>query len=120
MTALKQNINIAGREFFQTSLVTYLILTLAETLRAGTVSNFFNMNYLLLVVLITGLAMVITEEEMPANIAATEDGPSEPQGARNVTLEEQRRAESRSEFYRAQAKNAKSIRRPRTRLKDLQ
>lgn len=57
----KQNMNIASREFFQTSLVTYLLLTLAETLSEGFVSNFFNMNYLLLVVLVTGVVMVLTE-----------------------------------------------------------
>ncbi|MBW3538351.1 hypothetical protein KY386_02570 [Candidatus Parcubacteria bacterium] len=55
--------NIVAREFFQTALVTYLLLTLAETLREGFVSNFFNMNYLLLVVLVTGVVMVLTEPD---------------------------------------------------------
>jgi hypothetical protein len=58
---IKNNINIVGREFFQVFLVTYLLLTLAETWRQGFVSNFFNMNWLLLVVLVSGVAMVLTE-----------------------------------------------------------
>lgn len=70
--SMKQTINIASREFFQTSLVTYLLLTLAETLSEGFVSNFFNMNYLLLVVLVTGIVMVLTEPpESPVGQAVT-------------------------------------------------
>jgi hypothetical protein len=66
-TSLKTGINIVGREFFQVFLVTYLLLTLAETFREGFVSNFFNMNWLLLVVLVSGIMMVLTE---PADAAA--------------------------------------------------
>lgn len=58
-----QVISIIGQEVFQASLVTYLLLTLAETFREGFVSNFFNMNYLLLVVLVIGVAMVLTEPQ---------------------------------------------------------
>lgn len=61
MNGWRQAVNIIGKEFFQVALVTYLLLTLAETLREGFVSNFFNMNYLLLVVLVSGVAMVLTE-----------------------------------------------------------
>ena len=57
----KEHLNIVGREFFQVSLVTYLGLTLGETLRPGFVSNFFNLNYVLLVVLVSGVVMVLTE-----------------------------------------------------------
>ena len=57
----KQPVHIVGREFFGVALVTYLGLTLVETLLPGAVSNFFNLNYLLLVVLVTGVAMVLTE-----------------------------------------------------------
>jgi hypothetical protein len=60
-SALKENTNVVAKEFFQVSLVTYLLLTLAETLKEGFVSNFFNMNYLLVVVLVTGVGMVLTE-----------------------------------------------------------
>ena len=55
-------VHIVAREFFQVSLVTYLLLTLAETLDTGFVSNFFNLNWLLLVVMATGVAMVLSEE----------------------------------------------------------
>jgi hypothetical protein len=55
---------VISREFFQVFLVTYLLLTLAETFREGFVSNFFNINYLLAVVLISGVAMVLTESEL--------------------------------------------------------
>jgi hypothetical protein len=57
-------INVISREYFQVFLVTYLVLTLAETYREGFVSNFFNINYLLVVVLVSGVAMVLTEAEV--------------------------------------------------------
>jgi hypothetical protein len=62
--SIKPVINSFGREFFQVLLVTYLLLTLAETFREGIVSNFFNINYLLAVVLVSGVAMVLTEAEV--------------------------------------------------------
>jgi hypothetical protein len=62
-TSIKNAVNVSSREFFQVFLVTYLLLTLAETYREGFVSNFFNINYLLAVVLVSGLAMVLTETE---------------------------------------------------------
>lgn len=58
---MREPTNVVSREIFQVSLVTYLILTLAETLKPGYVSNFLNMNYVLGVVLVTGVAMVLTE-----------------------------------------------------------
>lgn len=58
---LKANLHLVSKEWFQVALVTYLLLTLAETIQEGFVSNFFNLNYLLAVVLLTGVAMVITE-----------------------------------------------------------
>jgi hypothetical protein len=63
-TSIKNAVNISSREFFQVFLVTYLLLTLAETFREGFVSNFFSINYLLAVVLISGVAMVLTESEV--------------------------------------------------------
>jgi hypothetical protein len=62
-TSIKNAVNVSSREFFQVFLVTYLLLTLAETYREGFVSNFFNINYLLAVVLVSGVAMVLTETE---------------------------------------------------------
>jgi hypothetical protein len=63
-TSIKNAVNASSREFFQVFLVTYLLLTLAETFREGFVSNFFNINYLLAVVLVSGVAMVLTEAEV--------------------------------------------------------
>ncbi len=54
---------IIARELFQAMLVTYMILIVVETLRSGYVSNFFNLNYLLIGVLITGIIMVITDSK---------------------------------------------------------
>jgi hypothetical protein len=65
-TSIKNAVNTSSREFFQVFLVTYLLLTLAETYREGFVSNFFNINYLLAVVLVSGVAMVLTEAEITA------------------------------------------------------
>lgn len=69
--SVKAGVHVAAREFFQVSLVTYLLLTLAETLRTGVVSNFFNLNYLLIVVVVSGAVMVVTEPaEVIAKVAA--------------------------------------------------
>ncbi|MDQ3089622.1 MAG: hypothetical protein M3Q24_00510 [bacterium] len=54
---------VISREFFHGLLVTYIFLTIAETLRAGIVSNYFNLNYLLIAVLIFGVVMVVTDEK---------------------------------------------------------
>ena len=58
---LRNKLYIASNELFQAALLTYMILTVVETLRQGTVSNFFNMNYLLAIVLVVGMVMVTTE-----------------------------------------------------------
>lgn len=60
---LKDKLHITSREFFQTQFFAYLILAVAETIKKGMVSNFFNMNYLLAVILILGVIMVATEKE---------------------------------------------------------
>lgn len=60
---LRNKLYIMGSELFQAVLVTYMLLTVAETLRVGTVSNFLNMNYLLIVVLVAGIVMVSAESE---------------------------------------------------------
>jgi hypothetical protein len=65
--SFKNTLSIIGRELFQISLITYLLLVLLETFKSGSVSNFFNLNYLLFAVLITGIMMVIgdpTEQEV--------------------------------------------------------
>jgi hypothetical protein len=54
---------VLSREFFQGLMVTYIMLTIVETLWAGIVSSFFNLNYLLLSLLITGVMMVVSERK---------------------------------------------------------
>ncbi|SRR6266403_2262056 len=59
----KPKLHIIAEEFFQFSLITYLILFLTETLQTGFVSNFFNLNILLEIVLASGVIMVLTHDE---------------------------------------------------------
>jgi len=56
---MKSKIGIVINELFNVSLITYLILLLLETLDKGFVSNVFNLNYLLGVVLISGIIKVL-------------------------------------------------------------
>lgn len=56
-------LNIVFEEFFQFSLITYLILILLESFRQGFVSFFFNINILLFLVLASGVVMVLTRTE---------------------------------------------------------
>lgn len=63
MKLWKVKTHIVAREFFQYSLITYLILLLAETVRQGIVSYFFNLNILLALVLTSGVIMVLTHQE---------------------------------------------------------
>ncbi len=58
---MKAKLRIFITEFFQVSLVTYLILLLLETVSPGYVSNVFELNYLLGVVLVSGILMVISD-----------------------------------------------------------
>ena len=58
MTLLNKS-SIIGKELFQISLLTYLALLLLETFRPGSVSNYFNLNYLVTASLITGVLMVM-------------------------------------------------------------
>lgn len=57
-TKPKTIIGIITTELFHVSLVTYLILLLLETLDKGFVSDFFNLNILLGIVLLSGIVMV--------------------------------------------------------------
>lgn len=60
MKHIKIKANLIVGELFQFSLVTYIILLIAETLQEGFVSYFFNINILLGIVLLTGIIMLIT------------------------------------------------------------
>lgn len=55
----KRGWSIIAREVFQVSLVTYLILLILESIKSGFVGNFVNINYLLPVILISGIAMTV-------------------------------------------------------------
>lgn len=59
---LKFKLHIIGREFFRVSLPVYVALVLSDIIFLGIVSNFFNLNYLLLVVVVSGMIMVATSE----------------------------------------------------------
>jgi hypothetical protein len=48
---------------FQTLLVTYLILLLIEQIYPGFVSTYLNLNYLLILVIASGIADVFTEKK---------------------------------------------------------
>ncbi|MDP3941662.1 MAG: hypothetical protein Q8Q49_05130 [bacterium] len=64
MNAWKAKIHLVSKEFFQYSLTTYLLLLLAETLKEGFVSYFFNLNILLGIVIISGIVMAIMQTRM--------------------------------------------------------
>lgn len=60
---LLSKFGIIVSELFQVSLVTYLILLLIETIDPGFVSNVFNLNYLLILVLVSGVLKVLPLSE---------------------------------------------------------
>lgn len=54
---------ITINHLFQVLLVTYLVLLLAEELWAGTVSNYLNLNYMLIIVIVLGILDVFSEQQ---------------------------------------------------------
>ena len=77
MIVWKVKIHIIAQEIFQYSLITYLILQIAEIINQGFVSNFFNINILLILILVCGIIMVITNDEnnissQPQKITSTD------------------------------------------------
>ena len=60
---MKLKYSIIAEEFFQISLITYLILLLAETIKEGFVSYFLDLNIILGVVIISGLCMILTHDD---------------------------------------------------------
>jgi hypothetical protein len=73
MKLWKVRIHFISKEVFQFSLITYLILLLAETIKQGLVSFFFNLNILLIVVLFSGVVMVLTHNEKLDEVLKTEE-----------------------------------------------
>src|SRR5258706_9284712 len=63
MNELRLKTHIFSEEIFQFSLITYLVLLLSESLKTGFVSNFINLNIPLFIVLITGVLMVLTQQD---------------------------------------------------------
>ncbi len=51
-----------AREFFQGFLLLYMIFTVAEIIKPGIVINFFNLNYILIAVLVSGITMVMSDK----------------------------------------------------------
>ena len=60
---MKSTIGIIVTELFQVSLVTYLVLLLAENIVPGSVSDFFNLNILLALVVTGCVFMVLPVSE---------------------------------------------------------
>jgi FlaA1/EpsC-like NDP-sugar epimerase len=52
-----------NHETFSILLVTFLLLLLAETIWAGSVSAYMNINYFLIVVIISGVMSILTRKE---------------------------------------------------------
>ena len=55
---LKNKMVVIGEELFQVSLITYLIFLIIETIQEGFVTNFFNINILLILILIGGITKI--------------------------------------------------------------
>lgn len=56
---------------FQTLLITYLVLLLAEQIWTGLVSTYLNLNYLLVIVIISGVLDVFSEHSTIINKPTT-------------------------------------------------
>jgi len=65
---MKDNLQTISSEVFQYSLVFYLGLLIAETIKKGLVSEVFNLNILLGVVLVSGIIKVLTYDPDVENI----------------------------------------------------
>jgi hypothetical protein len=59
----KNKFGIITEELFRYSLITYILLLIGETIKEGFVTFFLNLNYLLAIVLISGLLMAIFSPE---------------------------------------------------------
>jgi hypothetical protein len=58
----KLSVNLIAKEFFQAGIITYLLLTLSEVYRKGFVTNYFNINYMLIPILLFGTLLALTDE----------------------------------------------------------
>ena len=60
---MKNKANIFFQESFQVLLSTYLLFIVIETYKEGILSMNINLNYLLVIVAVTGLGMVLTDDK---------------------------------------------------------
>lgn len=60
---LRPYLYIFSKELFSASLLVYLVLLILETIKSGFVTFFFNINIILILVLISGIIMVVTESK---------------------------------------------------------
>jgi hypothetical protein len=63
MKTVKVKVFLLTKEIFQFSLVIYLILFLIETYKMGTVSYFFNLHLILVVIILSGMLMLLTNTD---------------------------------------------------------
>ena len=63
MEFFKGNLASVINYFFQTILITYLVLLLLEQVWPGLVSTYFRLNYLLIIVIIAGIFDVFSEHK---------------------------------------------------------
>ena len=63
MKKWKLKLQLIIEEFFQFSLLTYVLLLLAETVKEGIVSSFFNLTILLVVVVASGVITILLHNE---------------------------------------------------------
>jgi Na+/citrate or Na+/malate symporter len=69
MKTWKVKMHIISTELFQFSLITYFLLLLAEILKPGFVSFFFELNIFLAVAFVSGAIMVLTDNfHKPAEV----------------------------------------------------
>jgi hypothetical protein len=64
MVQLRTVTNNITKEFFNSLLIVYLILLLAENVSNGIVSNYLNVNYLLYAIILFGFFMALTDKRL--------------------------------------------------------
>jgi hypothetical protein len=59
----KQRLYLLSTEVFQVSLLVYLIILLVENFQKGIISDFLNLNWILGIVIISGIIMILFNKE---------------------------------------------------------
>jgi hypothetical protein len=73
MKIWKIRIHVISKEILQYSFITYLLLIFSEALKPGLVSYFFNLNIVLVVVLLSGFIWVVTRNEKLDEVLFTKE-----------------------------------------------